>query len=232
MGCLCSKGPRDVKVHSENLDGSILPDILQTRFVPPIRHVAPTNPWLSLLTPHQLVEIASAFRKFDRDGDGHIEPREIKTVMANLGCPQNDEQVKHLIASVDTDGNGMIEFDEFVSIMAARMLKKDGDGEIEQAFSLFDNGDGYCHVATIREMLTQMGSQALPESDVDRLLGMLKADADGRVALAEFRALPCWDVQLPGGHRPGTPGSPPKPAAMNRKQEDAPPTESQPAAPQ
>ena len=29
-----------------------------------VRHIAPTNPWLPLLTPHQLVEISSAFRKF------------------------------------------------------------------------------------------------------------------------------------------------------------------------
>ena len=59
----------------------------------------------------------------DRDGDGHIEPHEIKRVMANLGCPQTDEQVKKLIQGVDTDGNGMIEFDEFIGIMASRMLK-------------------------------------------------------------------------------------------------------------
>jgi len=193
-----------------------MPDILQTRFVPAIRHVSHSNPWLALLTPHQLVEIASAFRKFDKDGDGHIEPREIKSVMANLGCPQTDEQVKHLIASVDTDGNGMIEFDEFVGIMAARMLRKDGDGEIEQAFSLFDNGDGTANVETIREMLTGMGSQALPMAEVDQLLGMLTADAEGRVHLSEFRSLPCWDVQLPGG-RPLSPA----PAATAKRKEAA-----------
>lgn len=28
--------------------------------------------------------------------------------MSNLGCPQSDEQIKALIASVDTDGNGMV----------------------------------------------------------------------------------------------------------------------------
>jgi len=184
-----------IKVQPEM--GSILPDILQTRFVPAIRHVNPTNPWLPLLTPHQLVEIASAFRRFDKDGDGHIEPREIKTVMSNLGCSQTDEQIRTLIASVDTDGNGMIEFDEFVGIMAARMLKRDGDGEIDQAFSLFDDGSGYVQIDTIREMLTEMGSQALPKSEVDQLLGMLPADASGRVALTDFRALPCWEVPLP-----------------------------------
>ena len=136
--------------------------------------------------------------------------------MANLGCPQTDEQVKHLIASVDTDGNGMIEFDEFVGIMAARMLRKDGDGEIEQAFSLFDNGDGTANVETIREMLTGMGSQALPMAEVDQLLGMLTADAEGRVHLSEFRSLPCLDVQLPGG-RPLSPA----PAATAKRKEAA-----------
>ena len=44
----------------------------------------------------------------DRDGDGHIEPKEIKTVMSQLGTPISDEQVKVLIAGVDTDGNGMV----------------------------------------------------------------------------------------------------------------------------
>lgn len=44
----------------------------------------------------------------DRDGDGHIEPKELKTVMGNLGIMQSDEQIKTLIASVDTDGNGMV----------------------------------------------------------------------------------------------------------------------------
>lgn len=73
-----------------------------------VKHLAPQNPWLPLLTPHQLVEINAAFKKFDRDGDGHIEPHEIKTVMANLGCPQTAEQVQKLIATVDTDGNGMV----------------------------------------------------------------------------------------------------------------------------
>ena len=50
-----------------------------------------------------------------------------------------------------------IEFDEFVGIMAARMLKKDGDGEIQQAFNLFDDGSGYVHADKIRTMLMEMG---------------------------------------------------------------------------
>ena len=49
-----------------------------------------------------------AFRGTDRDNDGHIEPGELKTVMANVGMVLTDEQARALIAGVDTDGNGMV----------------------------------------------------------------------------------------------------------------------------
>ena len=130
----------------------------------------------------------------DRDGDGHIEPKEIKRVMANLGCPQTDEQVRQLIKGVDTDGNGMIEFDEFIGIMAARMLKTDGEGELEQAFSLFDDGSGYISVENIRKVLCEMGSARLSPSELQGLVAMLGADAEGRVSFEAFRSLECWHV--------------------------------------
>ena len=46
------------------------------------------------------------------------------------------------LASLLRAASSQIEFDEFVGIMAARMLKADGDGELEQAFSLFDDSSG------------------------------------------------------------------------------------------
>ena len=57
-----------------------------------VRHVAPDNPWLKLLTPEQLVEINGAFKKFDLDGNGHIDVGEIQTVMTNLGYPKSYEE--------------------------------------------------------------------------------------------------------------------------------------------
>ena len=156
-----------------------------------------SNPWLPLLTPHQLVEISSAFKRFDRDGDGHIEPHELKTVMSNLGCPQDEAGIKKLIASVDTDGNGMIEFDEFIGVMAKRMLRSDEDSELEQALLLFDDGNGKVHVNDIRSMFTEMGSYRLASEDLDAMIGMLSPDSDGNVTIEAFRALDCWRVPLP-----------------------------------
>lgn len=181
-----------------DIDSGLMPEILQTQFVPPIKHVSADNPWLPLLTPHQLVEINSAFRKFDRDGDGHIEPKELRKVMADLGCPMSEENTRKLIEGVDTDGNGMIEFDEFIGIMAARMLKTEDDEELDQAFKLFDDGTGFISEDLLREKLCKQGSQRLTAADIDQMLGLLQKDAQGRVAFEHFRLADFW--QVPVGH--------------------------------
>jgi len=169
-------------------------DVLSTEFVPPIRHISPDNPWLALLTPHQLVEISSAFKNFDRDNDGHIEPGELKTVMANVGMVLTDEQARALIAGVDTDGNGMIEFDEFVGIMASRMLRTDSAEEMDHAFKLFDTeGNGFAKVEHIRMVLSTMGSFPFQEEELDAFLKLVPVD-NGLVRMRDFRQLPCWEV--------------------------------------
>jgi len=190
MGGACSAPADPAKVQPDQHNSS-LPRLLQTQFIPPIKHVSNDNPWLPLLTPHQLVEINSAFRKFDRDGDGHIEPKELQRVMGDIGCPVDYEEVQKLISGVDVDGNGKIEFDEFIGIMATRMMKATGDDELEQALSLFDDGSGFVHVDSVRDVLCTQGSQRLVQGEVTQLLEPL-ADAQGRVSLANFRLADCW----------------------------------------
>ena len=45
-----------------------------------------------------------------------------------------------MIADVDKDGNGTIEFDEFLEMMKKKMLQeKNVEEEIEKAFNFFDD---------------------------------------------------------------------------------------------
>ena len=62
-------------------------------------------------------------------------------MMTDVGCSLSEEATKKLIAGVDTDGNGMIEFDEFIGIMAMRMLRNDGE-----AFAFGKNSHGQCNI--------------------------------------------------------------------------------------
>ena len=50
-----------------------------------------------------------------------------------------------MIADVDKDGNGTIEFDEFLEMMKKKMLQeKNVEEEIEKAFNFFDDdGQGF-----------------------------------------------------------------------------------------
>jgi len=215
MGLCYSRDERAMKVvlpksqMSSHELGPMTPLTLRTQYFPPIEHVSGDNPWLPLLTPHQLVEINSAFNKFDRDGDGHIEPKELVKVMRNVGVVMTDEAVKKLIAGVDSDDNGMIEFDEFIGIMASRMLKSDGDGELEQAFSLFDDGSGYIPAERVRQTFCENGSQRLTAKEADELIAFMQPDAEGRISLEAFRKLECWDVAVTHAafRKPGKPPS-------------------------
>uniref|UniRef100_A0A0G4FA06 non-specific serine/threonine protein kinase n=1 Tax=Chromera velia CCMP2878 TaxID=1169474 RepID=A0A0G4FA06_9ALVE len=58
----------------------------------------------------------SAFRVFDLNGDGRITKEELQKVLES-GSLQGDEAVKRLMSEVDTDGDGTIDFQEFVAMM-------------------------------------------------------------------------------------------------------------------
>lgn len=65
-------------------------------------------------------EILEAFKVFDQDGNGYISARELRTVMASLGRKLTDEEVDDIIREVDLDGDGQIDYEEFLKMMAVK----------------------------------------------------------------------------------------------------------------
>lgn len=60
-------------------------------------------------------KLRAAFRLFDKDGNGSISPEEIK---AALGISDEDgEELNKLIADIDENGDGEIQFEEFCNMM-------------------------------------------------------------------------------------------------------------------
>ena len=62
-------------------------------------------------------EINEVFRIFDKDGDGFITADEIKDEMGNHGDIFTEEQVKQMMQGADTNGDGKIDYEEFVKLM-------------------------------------------------------------------------------------------------------------------
>lgn len=54
---------------------------------------------------------------FDKDGNGFISAQELRHIMTNLGEKLTDEEVDEMIREADVDGDGQINYDEFVDMM-------------------------------------------------------------------------------------------------------------------
>merc|ERR1712032_174129 len=91
------------------------------------------------LSEEQLDEIREAFSLFDSDQSGAIDVRKLKAAMRALGFEVKNEELKKMVSDIDGDGNGTIEFLEFLAMMTGKMGEKDTREDIEKVFKLFDD---------------------------------------------------------------------------------------------
>ena len=75
----------------------------------------------SLLTEEQIAEYKEAFSQFDKDGKGAISDKELVTVLRALGNNPTEDELVTMIREVDEDGNGTIDFGEFLEMMARKL---------------------------------------------------------------------------------------------------------------
>ena len=72
---------------------------------------------------------------------GSIDAKELKVAMRALGFEPKKEEIQKMIADVDDDGSGSIEFEEFLKMMTQKILNRDPKDEILKAFRLFDDDE-------------------------------------------------------------------------------------------
>ncbi|CAH1416295.1 unnamed protein product [Lactuca virosa] len=64
-------------------------------------------------------DVRNAFMVFDSDKNGLISAKELQRVLINLGCSNSKlGQCRKMIQSVDKDGDGFVDFEEFKSMMS------------------------------------------------------------------------------------------------------------------
>ncbi|OIV98771.1 hypothetical protein TanjilG_20517 [Lupinus angustifolius] len=62
-------------------------------------------------------DLKEAFKVFDKDQNGYISASELRHVMINLGEKLSEEEVEQMIKEADLDGDGQVNYDEFVKLM-------------------------------------------------------------------------------------------------------------------
>ncbi|KAK3092934.1 hypothetical protein FSP39_009081 [Pinctada imbricata] len=133
------------------------------------------------LNEEQIAEFKEAFSLFDKDGDGTITTKELGTVMRSLGQNPTEAELQDMINEVDVDGNGTIDFSEFLSMMSRKMKETDTEDELREAFKVFDkDGNGFISAAELRHVMTNLGEK-LTDEEVDEMIREADIDGDGQV---------------------------------------------------
>ncbi|KAI8067425.1 calmodulin, partial [Thamnidium elegans] len=138
------------------------------------------------LTEEQIAEFREAFQLFDKDGDGAITTKELGIVMRSLNLNPTEAELQDMVNEVDSDGNGHIDFSEFLAMLARKMKDTDSQEEIQEAFKVFDkDGNGYISAAELRHVMTSLGEK-LTEEEVDEMIREADIDGDGQINYEEF----------------------------------------------
>lgn len=65
----------------------------------------------------QMQDLREAFRMFDRNKDGFIDLIELKKVTSLMGATLSNMELQDFMKEADKDGNGKIDYEEFVNMM-------------------------------------------------------------------------------------------------------------------
>jgi len=106
--------------------------------------------------------------------------------LPSLGQNPTEAELQDMINEVDADGNGTIDFPEFLNLMARKMKDTDSEEELKEAFKVFDkDGNGFISAAELRHVMTNLGEK-LTDEEVDEMIREADVDGDGQVNYDEF----------------------------------------------
>jgi len=85
--------------------------------------------------------------------------------MQSLGFEAKNQTIYQMIADIDKDGNGSIDFDEFLDMMTAKMSDKDTREDIQKVFNLFDDDQtGKISLRNLKRVSKELGETMSGES--------------------------------------------------------------------
>jgi centrin-1 len=111
---------------------------------------------------------------------------ELKAAMTSLGFESKNGAIFQMLADLDADGSGAIDFGEWLGLMTKRVTDKDSRANINKIFALFDDErTGFISAKNLRRIADELGENVSDE-EIGELIKRADIDSDGLVSEEEF----------------------------------------------
>ena len=142
------------------------------------------------LTKAQIAEFREAFSLFDHDENGSVSTKELGEVLRSLGQNPSENELRDMVNEIDEDGNGSIEFMEFLILLTSKVKEMTREEEITEAFKILDRErDDYITIKEIKYFMRKVAHIKLSNAEAEAMLKYADSDGDGLVSFEDFRRL-------------------------------------------
>ncbi|EEC04215.1 calmodulin, putative [Ixodes scapularis] len=135
----------------------------------------------------EIKRLGKRFKKLDLDNSGSLSIDEFMS----LPELQQNPLVQRVIDIFDTDGNGEVDFKEFIQGVSQFSVKGDKESKLRFAFRIYDmDNDGFISNGELFQVLKMMVGNNLKEAQlqqiVDKTILFADRDEDGKISFDEF----------------------------------------------
>lgn len=141
---------------------------------------------MDILSEIEALEFKEAFDEFDKDRSGSISTKELLFVMRSIGQNPTEDEIQDLIMESDLNGDGTIDFKEFLAMMKRKSAETDQTEDLKEAFRIFDkNKNGFIEVKELKNVTTMLG-QKLTDDEFEEFWKEADVNHDGKLDYNEF----------------------------------------------
>ncbi|XP_073014284.1 calcium-dependent protein kinase 1-like [Typha latifolia] len=176
----------DGEASDKPLDSTVLNRMKQFRAMNKLKKVA-LKVVAENLSEEEIVGLKEMFKSIDTDNSGTITLEELRAGLPKLGTKISESELRQLMDAADVDGNGSIDYLEFISA-TMHMNRLEKEDHIFKAFEYFDkDNSGYITKEELEQALKKydMGD----EKTIKEIISEVDSDNDGRINYEEFVAM-------------------------------------------
>ncbi|KAJ4972632.1 hypothetical protein NE237_005806 [Protea cynaroides] len=147
---------------------------------------------MATIEANQRRQLKEIFARFDMDSDGSLTLLELAALLRSLGLKPTGDHIHVLLAHMDSNGNGSVEFEELVNAMLLPDMEEEiliNKGQLLEVFQSFDrDGNGYITPAELAGSMAKMG-HPLTYRELTDMMTEADSDGDGAISFNEFSTI-------------------------------------------